>query len=135
LFGVAAQSDGPLIGAACSDGMLRLWAREGGDAALSPLCALPWNQAMGSDCAWGAGSLLAAVAKDGSCMVLDIRRGACLQHVQLDAPLLSCALLTRGPHQTVVAAGADGCVHCVDVGTGEAARYLPLDVVHQMSVQ
>ena len=44
LFGVAAQPDGPLLGAACSDGRLRLWAREGGDSALSPLCTLPWNQ-------------------------------------------------------------------------------------------
>lgn len=47
LFGVKAQADGPLIGAACSDGRLRLWAREGGDSALSPLCTLPWNQARG----------------------------------------------------------------------------------------
>lgn len=44
LFGVAAQPDGPLLGAACSDGRLRLWARQGGDGSIHPLCTLPWNQ-------------------------------------------------------------------------------------------
>jgi hypothetical protein len=70
LFGLAAQPDGPLLGAACSDGRLRLWTREGGDAALAPLCTLPWNQAMGADCVFGRNGLFCAVSKDGSVIMM-----------------------------------------------------------------
>ena len=60
----------------------------------------------------------------------DVRQGACLQHLQLEAPLLSCALLDGGGgrsssssggtsgSQCLVAAGADGAVYFVDVATG-----------------
>jgi WD40 repeat protein len=118
LFGVAAQPEGPLLGAACSDGRLRLWARQGGDASLAPLATLPWNAAMGADCCWAPGGLFCAVAKDGAAIVLDVRRGACLHHLQLDAPLLSCTLLQHGGSQSLVAAGADGAVHFVDLASG-----------------
>ena len=169
LFGLAAQPDGPLLGAACSDGRLRLWTRDGGDAALAPLCTLPWNQAMGADCVFGRNGLFCAVSKDGSVIMMvrfgwaagwkrclaacwwqsrlfwgrttesvkfccwsalqDVRQGACLQHLQLEAPLLSCAMLDGGgsgssrsgsisSSQCLVAAGADGAVYFVDVTTG-----------------
>ena len=62
----------------------------------------------------------------------DVRQGACLQHLQLEAPLLSCAMLDGGGgssssssssggtsgSQCLVAAGADGAVYFVDVATG-----------------
>lgn len=142
LFGIAAQPDGPLVAAACSDGNLRLWSAEGGGAALLPLCTLPWNQAMGSDCAFGPGQELAAVSQDGSLIVMDLRRGGqLLQHISLGVPLLSCELLAggtggggaQGPGSPaggggglcVVAAGADGSVYFVDVATGDVASLQP----------
>lgn len=130
LFGVAAQPDGPLLGAACSDGRLRLWARQGGDGSIHPLCTLPWNQAMGADCCFGPGGLFCAVSKDGSAVIMDVRQGSCLHHVQLESPLLSCTLLPVGgagssSGQCLVAAGADGGVHFIDVATGEAASLFP----------
>ncbi|KAL4448824.1 hypothetical protein ABPG77_007541 [Micractinium sp. CCAP 211/92] len=69
-FGVACQPDGPLLGAACSDGRLRLWARQGGDGDILPLCTLPWNQAMGADCCFGPNGLFCAVSKDGSVIMM-----------------------------------------------------------------
>ena len=74
LFGLAAQPDGPLLGAACSDGRLRLWTLEGGDAGLAPLCTLPWNRAMGADCVFGRNGLFCAVSKDGS-VIMMVGRG------------------------------------------------------------
>jgi hypothetical protein len=56
-----------------------------------------------------------------------VRQGACLQHLQLEAPLLSCTMLdgggssgsgNSGSSQCLVAAGADGAVYFVDVATG-----------------
>lgn len=131
-FGVAAQPDGPLLGAACSDGRLRLWARQGSDGSIQPLCTLPWNQAMGADCCFGPDGLFCAVSKDGSVIMMDVRQGSCLQHLQLEAPLLSCTLLptsaatsSGGPGQCLVAAGADGGVHFIDVATGKVASLFP----------
>ncbi|KAL4422869.1 hypothetical protein ABPG75_009066 [Micractinium tetrahymenae] len=133
LFGVAAQPDGPLLGAACSDGRLRLWARQSGDGSIQPLCSLPWNQAMGADCCFGPNGLFCAASKDGSVIMMDVRQGGCLQHLQLEAPLLSCTLLpssggssgASSSGQCLVAAGADGRVHFVDVATGEVASLFP----------
>ncbi|PSC76521.1 DNA-binding isoform A [Micractinium conductrix] len=126
LFGLAVQPDGPLLGAACSDGRLRLWSRDGGDASLSPLCTLPWNQAMGADCCFGLGGLFCAVSKDGSVVMMDVRQGACLQHLKLETPLLSCTLLPDGSGgQCLAAAGADGGVHFVDVTSGKVASLFP----------
>lgn len=134
LFGVAAQPDGPLVGAACSDGQLRLWARQAGDSSIAPLCTLPWNQAMGADCCFGPNGLFCACSKDGSVIMMDVRQGGCLQHLQLDAPLLSCTLLPGSTSGTggssssqgcLVAAGADGAVHFVDVATGDVSSVFP----------
>ena len=45
-----------------------------------------------------------------------------LQHLQLEAPLLSCTLLPASSGgsggQVLVAAGADGGVHFVDIDSG-----------------
>lgn len=68
---------------------------------------------------FGEGGLFCAVAKDGGVMMLDVRQGACRQHLQLHAPLLSCALLRQGGSQVLAAAGADGGIHLIDVDTGE----------------
>lgn len=49
----------------------------------------------------------------------DVRQGACLQHLKLETPLLSCTLLPDGSGgQCLAAAGADGGVHFVDVTSG-----------------
>jgi WD40 repeat protein len=85
LFGVAAQPDGPLLGAACSDGRLRLWAREGGDSAITPLCTLPWNQAMGADCCFAPGGLFCACSKDGSLIVMVSKQACCPMTLTLAA--------------------------------------------------
>jgi WD40 repeat protein len=126
LFGVAAQPDGPLVAAACSDGNLRLWAADGGGAALGPLCTLPWNDAMGSDCSFGQQGELAAVSQDGAVVVLDVRQaGSCLQHVSLGVPLLTCQLLQGAGGRCVMAAGGDGSVYFVDVASGDVASIHP----------
>lgn len=133
VFGLAAQPDGPLLAATCSDGRLRLWARESNDSAVTPQCTLLWNKAMGADCTFGPNGLFCAVSKDGSALVMDLRYGrGCLQHLLLDTPLLSCTLMLGGSSpsspnsgQVLVAAGADGAVHFVDIGTGDEASLCP----------
>lgn len=71
---------------------------------------------------FGRNGLFCAVSKDGAVIMMDVRQGRCLHHLQVDAPLLSCTLLGEdGGGQCLVAAGADGGVHFIDCTSGEQA--------------
>lgn len=70
VFSLVAQPDGGrMLGACCSDGSVRAWAREAGG--LGSVTGLRLQNAMGSAAAWNAdGHRIAATFIDGSISVL-----------------------------------------------------------------